>query len=173
MSSRRASSRRVFWPPLSWPRRVTGVEPGQAERPEQLLGLDCRAGQAGEGAVVLGLQSQVCRALHEGSGQRGDVAFRLVRRGERFLQAKLRVEVESLGQVAEAQLGAGVGHAAGIGQFQPGQDAQQGGLPAAVRTDQAQAFPGRDAEGDIAEYGLEAVGLADMVCREHGRSCRK
>ena len=52
---------------------------------------------------------------------------------------------------------------AAVGLFFASQDAQQGGLAAAVRPDQADALAGLEAEGDIAEDGGEVVGFGEVV----------
>ena len=83
-----------------------------------------------------------------------------------------RVERKTLGEVANAQVGARVRNRTGIGLFQSSQDAHEGGLAAAVRPDQADAFAGGDAEGDVLEYGVDAVSFYDVMCREHRSSCK-
>ena len=54
---------------------------------------------------------------------------------------------------------------AGIWLFLPDQDMQQGGFTRAVQPDQPDPVASVDAEGDVLQYGLDAVGFIDCVSR--------
>ena len=51
-----------------------------------------------------------------------------------------------------------------IGQFQAGNDAQQGGFTTARRSQQREKLPGLDIQGDVVQGFDLAKGLADILC---------
>lgn len=73
-----------------------------------------------------------------------------------------RGKVQGLGEVAEAAGGVD-GHRAVVGGVQAGEEPEEGGLPGAVVTDDAEAFTGADGEGDPVEHGpvVDAAPLVD------------
>ena len=82
----------------------------------------------------------------------------------------MSARLEPLLEVADAQVRLVEGHHALIGAFQPCQDAQQGGLAAAVGTDQANPLSRVEAEGDIVEDGVDIVRLADVMGSKHKKT---
>ena len=79
-----------------------------------------------------------------------------------------RVRLRAPGPGNRCASRAGVGDRAGIRFVLPGQDAQQGGLAAAVGSDQPAALAGAEAEGDVFENRLDAVGFGNVMCSQHG-----
>ena len=53
-----------------------------------------------------------------------------------------------------------------LGQFEPGDDSQQGGLAASRRAQQGKEFPRRDLEGDVVQGDDVSELFADMFYRE-------
>ena len=54
-----------------------------------------------------------------------------------------------------------------INLFDVSQDAHEGGLAAAVGTDESDSLAIADAEGDVLQDGLNAVGFVEVVCGKH------
>jgi hypothetical protein len=83
-------------------------------------------------------------------------------RGDVFLDGRFRIELEFLGQVADAQRAA-QGNFAGIGHLLAGEDFQERGFATTVAADHAGFLPGGHREGDAVEQRLVTVSEADFV----------
>ncbi len=82
--------------------------------------------------------------------------------GDDFAHGLIGVEAGILHDHGEAHAFAD-GDGAVVGRHVAAEDAQEGGLPCPVGSDDAEALAVVEAEGDIREYGARAKGFADGV----------
>ena len=150
-------------------------DPGQAQGSQYVdRWLAAGAFHRLQGFIVSLLEIFIGGVGGQGCGESNEIRFRSMSlsRSAGFGNGHCRVKFKALGQVADAHTGRCASQRAGIWLFLPGQDAQQGGFSTAIRADQPEAVAGVDAEGNVLQYGMDAVGLGDLMCREHRRSCR-
>ncbi len=82
--------------------------------------------------------------------------------GDYFAHGSVGVEAGILLDHGEAHAFAG-GDGAVVGRHVAAEDAEEGGLPCPVGSDDAEALAVVEAEGDIREYGARAKGFADGI----------
>jgi len=76
------------------------------------------------------------------------------------------IGIALLREVAHSEISGQAAHRAGVGLFEPAEDAQEGRLPCAVRSDEADATARRHDERDVAQDELRCVVLRDVGCGE-------
>ena len=79
----------------------------------------------------------------------------------------LGVEVHALGEISDSQIWARRSDSPRVGLFDTGKDAHERGLATAVGTDETDALIAADAEGDVLQDGLDAVGFVEVMCGKH------
>ena len=96
------------------------------------------------------------RQRFEPGCQRGQVAFHTSLKTGKGI---VGLELQTLRQVSDAQIGGGELHHARVGQLVAHQNAEQRGFAAAVGANQADALTGVDGKGNIFKKGVQPEGL--------------
>ena len=140
------------------------VEHDQVVAPEQQRGQGAAAtlaaGQPEDGAVQRDAGEQL---LDDAAHHRVGRPLVVGEAAQHGLADRVGVdELVALVQVADLDA-AGHRHPAGVGLLEPGHHLEQGGLAVPVATDDADALPRRDAEGDLVEQRAHAVRLGDPL----------
>ncbi len=130
------------------------------EQPGQRAATPLATGQAGDLSVERDAGKQ---DLDDLAGERvgGPLVLREVAE-DRLLDGRRRVEVVTLGEVAEVEA-AGARDPALVGVLEPADDPQQGGLAVSVAADDSDPLTGAHTEADSVEEGADAVGLVDAL----------